>query len=161
LDAADMPALWQVMRRHAMERTAEALGRRERLRDAGQAGEGENLLRFHWAWEKAAVDSLRAFAELPPEVAADAESFLADLRKLAGDGGPAPAAAVAHPDADVVYVRSTDPKGPMTGFGYNYFDDKRQAQGLAKPALADWTGLWGGGDLYLYEALNLVDGKRT
>src|SRR6185295_16303150 len=147
LDAADMPALWQVMRRHAMERTAEALGRRERLRDAGQAGEGENLLRFHWAWEIAAVDSLRAFAELPPEVAADAESFLAGLRKLAGTGGPAPAAAVhLAADADAVYVRSAEPKGAMGGFGYNYLDDKRQALGLPEPALADWKGLWGGGD---------------
>ncbi len=159
LDAADVPALWQVMRRHALERTAEALDRRERLRQAGLAGEGENLLRFHWAWENATVDSLRAFAEIPPEVAADAESFLTGLRKLAGDGGPAPAAA--HLDAGMVYARAAEPKGPMGGFGYNFFDDKRQAQGLPKPALADWDGLWGGGDLYLYEALNLVDGTRT
>ncbi|HYU31769.1 MAG TPA: M28 family peptidase [Thermoanaerobaculia bacterium] len=159
LDAADVPALWQVMRRHALERTAEALARRDRLRTAGQPEEGENVLRFHWAWERAAVDSLRAFAQLPPEVANDAASFLAGLQQLAGSGGPAPAAA--HPDADVVYVRSAEPKGAMSGFGYNYFDDKRQALGLPEPALAGWNGLWGNGDLYLYEALNLVDGKRT
>lgn len=157
LDAADVPALWQVMRRHTLERTAGILARRERLRAAGQAEEGENLLRFHWAWERAAVDSLRAFAVLPPEVAADAESFLAELEKLAGEGGPAPAAA--HADADIVYSRAPEPKGPMTGFGYEYLDDKRQALGLPAPALADWNGLWGGA--YPYEALNLVDGKRT
>ena len=52
LDAADVPALWQVMRRHALERTAKALARRERLRAAGQAEEGDNLLRFHWASER-------------------------------------------------------------------------------------------------------------
>ena len=159
LDADDVPALWQVMRQHALERTAEALRRRELLRAAGQADEGENLLRFHWAKEKATVESIRAFADLPPDVAADAESFLAGLRKLAGDGGPAPAAA--HPDADVVYVRAADPKGPMSGFGYGYFDDKRKASNLPAPALADWKGLWGGGGEYVYEALNLVDGRRT
>jgi aminopeptidase YwaD len=157
LDTADVPALWQVMREHALERTAQALARRERLRAAGQAGEVENLLRFHWAWERAAVDSVRAFAALPPEVAADAERFLADLRKLAGEGGPAPAEA--HPDADVVYSRAAEPKGPMSGFGYGYFEDKRKALSLPEPALADRSGLWGDG--YVYEALNLVDGKRT
>jgi hypothetical protein len=159
LDTADVPALWQVMRRNALERTARVLARRERLQAAGQTEEGDNLLRFHWASERAAVDSIRAFADLPPEVAADAESFLKELQKLAGEGGQAPAAP--HADADVVYKRAPEPKGPMVGFGYEYLADKRQAQGLPAPALADWSGPWGYGGDYLYEALNLVDGKRT
>ena len=49
----------------------------------------------------------------------------------------------------------------MSGFGYGYFEDKRQTLGLPEPALAGWSGLWGGGGEYVYEALNLVDGKRT
>lgn len=159
LDAADVPALWQAMRRHALERTAQVLARSGRLREAGQAAEAESLLRFHWTWERAAVESIRAFAGLPPEVAADAESFLTDLKKLAGEGGPATAAA--HPEADVVYTRAPEPKGPMSGFGYEYFTDKQRAAGLPNPALADWSGLWGDGSLYVYEALNLVNGKRT
>jgi aminopeptidase YwaD len=159
LDAADVPALWQVMQRHALERTARALGRRERLRAAGQPEEGENLLRFHWASERAAVDSIRAFAKLPPEVAADAESFLAALKRLVGGGRLVPA--TSHPAADVVYSRAPEPKGPMSGFGYEYLADKRQALSLPVPALANWSGPWGGGSDYLYEALNLVDGKRT
>jgi hypothetical protein len=136
------------MRRHALERTARTLGRREHLRAAGQAAEGENLLRFHWLSEQAAVESIRAFAPLPPEVATEAETFLTDLKKLAGEGGAAPA--VTHADADVVYTRAAEPKGPMSGFGYGYFEDKRQTLGLPEPALE-----------YVYEALNLVDGKRT
>jgi len=159
LDEADVPALWQVMRQHALERTAGALARRDRLRAAGQPEEAENLLRFHWVYEKATVESIRAFAPLPADVAADAERFLTGLRQVAGEGGPAPRAP--HPDADVVYTRSPEPKGLMNGFGYSYFNDKRQALGLPEPALLGWSGPWGYGDLAAYEALNLVDGTRT
>ena len=56
LGPEEVPALWQVMRRHALERTAAALARRDGLRAAGQAAEGENLLRFHFAYERAAVE---------------------------------------------------------------------------------------------------------
>ena len=49
----------------------------------------------------------------------------------------------------------------MTGFGYGYFDDKRQEKGVAEPALLSYRGLWGGGGEYAYEVLNLVDGRRT
>jgi hypothetical protein len=49
----------------------------------------------------------------------------------------------------------------MGGFGYDYFQDHSKAQGLTPPALLKFTGLWGGGGDYAYEALNLVDGRRT
>jgi aminopeptidase YwaD len=49
----------------------------------------------------------------------------------------------------------------MVVFGYNYFTDKSAEKKLASPALLDFQGLWGGGSLYAYEALNLVDGRRT
>jgi hypothetical protein len=49
----------------------------------------------------------------------------------------------------------------MTGFGYGYLDDKLKEKGTAPPALLTYEGLWGGGGEYAYEALNLVDGKRT
>lgn len=154
LDAADVPELWRVMRRHALERTAEVLRRKERLRGPGEV---ENLLRFHWAWERAAVESIRSFAEVPDATLAEAEAFLSGLRTLAGE--PAPAAASTEPD--VVYRRAPEPKGPMTGFGHSYFEEKRLEKKLPAPGLALWNGLWGGGSDYVYETLNLVDGKRT
>ncbi|HJX27740.1 MAG TPA: M28 family peptidase, partial [Thermoanaerobaculia bacterium] len=157
LDAADVPALWQVMRRHALERTAEALRRRERLRTDGEPGEGENLMRFHWRWERSAVESIRPFAEIPAATLAEADSFLAGLRTLSGE--PAPATASTEPD--IVYRRAPEPKGPMSGFGYGYFEEKRLEKKIPLPALAGTSGLWGGGSDYIYEALNLVDGKRT
>jgi hypothetical protein len=49
----------------------------------------------------------------------------------------------------------------MAGFGYQYLEDKRTQLDLAEPALAGYQGLWGDGAYYTYEALNLVDGKRT
>lgn len=159
LDAAQVPALWEVIRRHALERTAEALARRERLHAAGQTAEGDHLLRFHFSYEAGVLDSIRAFAEVPPAVRQSAESFLADLRRLAGE--PRTAASEATGDGAVVYRRNAEPKGPMNGFGYTYVSDKRRQLGIEEPALLQYQGLWGGGGEYAYEALNLVDGKRT
>jgi hypothetical protein len=49
----------------------------------------------------------------------------------------------------------------MSGFGYDYFQDHLTQQKIAAPALLNRTGLWGAGGDYAYEALNLVDGRRT
>ncbi|MFP5287267.1 MAG: hypothetical protein ACLGI9_16125, partial [Thermoanaerobaculia bacterium] len=49
---------------------------------------------------------------------------------------------------------------PMGGFGYDYFEDKTSAAGIARPALLQRQPLWGEAS-YAYEALNLVDGRRT
>ena len=154
LDASQVPALWEVVRGHALERTAEALGRRAQLRAAGQAAEGDNLLRFHFAYEQGVVDSMATFAEVPAEARRSASTFLAGLRGLVGE-----AAAPTASGESVVYRRAPQPKGPMGGFGYDYFADKTAAQGMTAPALLNDQGLWGDG--YAYEALNLVDGKRT
>lgn len=159
LDAAQVPALWEVIRRHALERTAEALARREQLRAAGQTAEGDHLLRFHFRYEAGAIDSIGAFAEVPPAVRQSAESFLADLRRLAGE--PGTAASEATGDGAAVYRRNAEPKGPMNGFGYTYVSDKRRQLGIEEPALLRYQGLWGASGEYAYEALNLVDGKRT
>jgi aminopeptidase YwaD len=161
LDGAGVPALWGEIRRHALARTAEALARRDQLRAAGQPAEGENLLRFHFASERAVVESISHFAPLSPEVRAETAAFLAGLEALVGaPAGPAPRPS-ASPDAAVVYRRAAAPKGPMVGFGYDYLLDKSAALGLPAPALLHRTGLWGNGAEYAYEALNLVDGRRT
>ncbi|MFL6193934.1 MAG: M28 family peptidase [Thermoanaerobaculia bacterium] len=159
LDASGMPALWEVVRRGALERTAEALARRDRLRAQGEPGEGDNLLRFHFESEEGIVRSLGRFAEPPPQVRAEAEELLAGLRRLVG-GEPVPRPE-GPPEGAVVYRRAASPKGPMGGFGYDYFQDHIAGQGIAAPALLKREGLWGGGGEYAYEALNLVDGRRT
>ena len=158
LDGARITDLWEQIRRHSLERTAEALARRDRLRAMGQAAAGDDLLRFHFAYEEGVVASLAAFADVPATVRQSAAAFLAGLRKLVGEGSASSPASGAEA---VVYHRAAEPKGPMTGFGYGYLDDKLKEKGIAAPALLAYEGLWGGGAEYAYEALNLVDGKRT
>jgi aminopeptidase YwaD len=148
LDSTGMPALWEVVRRGSLERTRQALERRERLE------EGDNLMRFHFEYEAGVLASMARFGEVPPAVRKEAERFLAGLRELVG-------VALASRSAGTVYRRSPEPKGPMGGFGYDYFQDHIAQKGIAAPALLRRTGLWGGGGEYAYEALNLVDGKRT
>ena len=156
LDASQVPALWEVVRRGGLERTAEALARADRLRAAGEGAEADNLLRFHLAQEAAVVESIARFAPVPPAVRQSAAAFLVGLKNLTGSI-PAPTK-----PADPVYRRAAVPKGAMGGFGYDYFEDHFEDHFQdSPPALLKRTGLWGGGAEYAYEALNLVDGRRT
>jgi aminopeptidase YwaD len=122
----------------------------------GEAAEADNLLRFDLAHEAAVVESINRFAAVPPGVRKSADEHLDNLRRLAGV-----TATKAVGTADLIYRRAPDPKGPMGGFGYDYFQDHIARKGIAAPALLSRTGLWGGGAEYAYEALNLVDGRRT
>jgi hypothetical protein len=163
LDSAQVPALWEEVRRHALERTAGALARAAELRSALErdaARDAEDLLRFHIAYEEGVIDSIAAFAAMPPATRDAAAAFLDTLRQIAGVRGGGPLGARAgEAGASAVYRRNPDPKGPMTGFGYSYFEAGRKAQGIAAPALPRRQGLWGAE--YAYEALNLVDGRRS
>jgi hypothetical protein len=63
--------------------------------------------------------------------------------------------------AGPVFARNAEPKGPMSVFGYDYFEDKLGREETRKIRLLGYRGLWGSGDMYAYEVLNFVDGKRT
>ena len=60
-----------------------------------------------------------------------------------------------------VFRRRASLKGPMTAFGYDYFDDHFPATRQRPPGLFVYRGLRGSGSEYAYEVLNLVDGRRT
>ena len=60
----------------------------------------------------------------------------------------------------LVYRRKAQPKGPMSGFGYSWLDDRLEKTGIARPALLDRDGPRDAAS-YAYEALNLVDGHRS
>ncbi len=154
-----IPALHQLMRRHSMERTARMLERAARLRPE----EAGNLVRFHLDYERAVFDSVTRFAEIPKEVSEATDDDLKLLEKLARSAIPVAKekGADAEPDARIVYQRALAPRGPMSGFGYDYFEDHAAKAGIPRPGLLDFKGAWGGGGEYAYEALNLIDGVRT
>ncbi len=169
---APAPALWEVIRRHSLERTAAALARHARLAAlAPGSGEAANLLDFHFRSERRIAGSVAGFAAPPASARAAADPFLAGLERLtraaAGEQKPEqkpepePAAAAAAADRSPVYRRRPAPKGPLVGFGYGLLADRLARQGLPTPALLAREGLWGDGSLYAYEALNLVDGERS
>ena len=62
--------------------------------------------------------------------------------------------------SSAVYARNPDPKGPMTGFGYSWLDDRLEQASLPRPALLDRAAPRDGAS-FAYEALNLVNGSRT
>jgi len=62
---------------------------------------------------------------------------------------------------EIFYVRTSQSKGPMAVFGYDYFADHAKAAGVATPKLLGYEGLWGAGEEYAYEVLNFADGKRN
>jgi aminopeptidase YwaD len=59
-----------------------------------------------------------------------------------------------------VYRRVPELKGPMDGFGYSWLDDHLKRAGLEKPALLSREPVRDGPS-FGYEALNLVDGRRS
>lgn len=79
-------------------------------------------------------------------------------------GAVAPArhpASKAAGDAAIVVHRRREPRGPLVVFGYDYFAEHLKAAGGKTPALLSYTGSWGAGEEYAYEALNLADGTRN
>jgi len=86
---------------------------------------------------------------------------------LARDGVPrsAPPAAAPGPAGDgeglLVFRRVSTPRGPMSVFGYDYFDDHAKQARLPRPKLLDFEGPRVGGGYYAFEARNFADGHRT
>ena len=64
-------------------------------------------------------------------------------------------------DGVLRYQRNAQPKGPLAVFGYDYFEEHFKTTGLPTPKLLSYRGLWGGGEEYAYETLNLADGTRN
>jgi hypothetical protein len=64
-------------------------------------------------------------------------------------------------DALLLFQRIVRAKGPMSVFGYDYFEDKFGEEKAAKLKLLSFRGLRGSGGDYAYEVLNFVDGQRN
>jgi hypothetical protein len=66
-----------------------------------------------------------------------------------------------EPRKATVYKRNDEIKGTMNAFGYSYLDANISEQNKTKLGLRSYQGEFASGGTYAYEALNLVDGKRS
>jgi hypothetical protein len=92
------------------------------------------------------------------------ERQVTDSLTAFGTEQPAQNKAKASSDGTPVFRRRPEPRGPLSVFGYDYFEDHARAAGVATPKLLSYTGDGKSGpdeEGYAYEALNLVDGKRS
>ena len=62
---------------------------------------------------------------------------------------------------ETVYARNQDVQGPMRAFGYSFIDDKLGVAAAGDLLLANHSTPYGGSGMFVYEALNFVDGQRT
>lgn len=151
---ADAAWVWGAVQRESLRRTASMLERRARL----DAAEAANLVRFHLAFERDVAASMGRFLAVPAATRRATGAFLRHLEAMVGGPG-APATRVSAGDAALVYRRNPALKGPMRVFGYSYFE--AHYRGGAPPALLAAAPPGGDEGVYAYEALNLVDGRRT
>ncbi len=149
-----VPELLAVVRRHALERMAAALGRAAEL----PKDEAANLLRHHAAYEQAVLQSIGAFAPWPVESHDTLAAMYDEITALIAAGSAEEADSSTE---DEVCIRSQQPKGPLWGFGYSWFEDRIERTGRERPTLLSYQGRWGSGSEYAFEILNLVDGQRT
>ncbi len=138
VEQSDTPALERLQMREADFRQAEVVRRMGELSEA----DGANAMAMHTDHEVALELSLQRFGLVVGEP--DRE-------------GAAPVSAGA---LGTVYRRDPKLKGPMDGFGYSWLDDQLAKAKLEKPALLSREPAWEGPS-FGYEALNLVDGRRS
>ncbi|MEO5972894.1 MAG: M28 family peptidase [Sphingomicrobium sp.] len=140
LGQGDVPALQAAMQAEMLDQRA-AMFRRIASMPAADAG---LIARQGAMAELAGLQSLARFG----------------LRPFTEQPAPTSVITVSTGPGALVYRRKSQPKGPMDGFGYSWLDDRLEQTGLARPALlAREAGR--GVPSFGYEALNLVDGRRS
>ena len=149
----DVPGILKLLRRNALQRSSELLERRNSL----NANDAAAVTNVHFTLERRKVHSVEPFANLAESDHEAAVKFLNELQALVAT------AETASDDArnDVVYARNPDIEGPMGAFGYSYLSDKYGADEMATLRLRSHSTPYGSGGMFVYEALNFVDGKRT
>jgi len=154
LRSSDTETVVSIVQAAALRRTATMLENRKGL----DQKEAANLTRWHLDSEWSVIESIRAFADLPPDVKLTASRFLLQLESMLGKPERLRRPAVA---GDAVFRRNPKLKGPMEAFGFDY---AREGLGEAKYKslrLLEYAGPRGSGEDYSYEVLNLADGRRS
>jgi hypothetical protein len=151
LRSSDVAALWSAMEAAATRRAGVVLERRASL----PPDEGAVLTRVFLDTERGAFASIGAFAPVPDSVSRAAAQFFQRLGAMLAASGAAPKRTG---NAALVFTRVPGVNGPMSVFGYDYLGAHLTGP---PPKLLDYRGLRGNGSEYGYEALSLVNGKRT
>ncbi len=153
LSDADVPAVMAMLKRNALQRSAALAERR-----AGMAAiDAVAATRVHFTLERRKVHSVEPFATLVESDHEHMVDWLADLERLLATPEPR----IPSQRDEKIYARNPDIQGPMRAFGYSYLEDKFGVDNVSALALMNHSTLWGSSGMFTYEALNLVDGKRT
>ena len=149
-------AIYHLLRMRTFRTADEIHHKREQISDACEGGEVE---RFEMEQVRPMVESVKRLAPDIKEMrwltiskvgaTLDNNSEGRCLKTILIVGGTA------------IFKRKLEPKGPLVAFGYDYFEDKAKAAGIATPRLMSYEGLWGSGEEYAYEVLNFADGNRN
>jgi aminopeptidase YwaD len=140
IDQEDVPALEQAMRAEMLERRANKL----RTTMGMQPVDAQLVMKHADRSEIDEAGSLSRFGLYAPTLPSPRVQAVGAFAT-----GPGP-----------IYRRKDEPKGPMNGFGYSWLDDRLERTGLKRPALIDRVAPRDAAS-FAYEALNLVDGRRS
>lgn len=144
--------VFELLKAASLKRTGAML---ERMAMLDNEEDRENLKYHHWQYEMGVIADMDHYGLTSKTLQKQGLNFLKDMVKIWGQGK------AANGSSARVYTRSASPKGPMSVFGYNYFNDKYGAEKAAKLKVFSFSGIWGGGGAYAYEILNLVNGSRS
>ena len=113
-----------------------------------------DAVKFQLWYEHAVFDSLEKYFKVPDETKNQFSTFIGKIQNLMErETTPVQVSG----DATIVFSRNNKVKGPMAVFGYNYLEDHygiEKAKALRLPELDN-------AEIYEYEVLNFVDGKRN
>lgn len=135
--------LISMMESASMKRASKVLGKNN-----------NDAVKFQLWYERAVFDSLEKYFKVPDETKNQFSDFIGKIQNLMEHGS---APVQASGDAAIVFSRNNKVKGPMEVFGYNYLQDhygSEKTKALRLPELDS-------GEIYEYEVLNFVDGKRN
>ena len=149
----NVPDVMSLLKRNALQRSATLAARRVTL----PAIDAAAVTRTHFDLERRKVHSIKSFGELSESDHQSAVDFLDKLQALMVT--PEPSIFIERDTS--VYKRNPEIQGPMHAFGYSYLEEKLGREELAALSLPRHSTRYGGGGMFAYEALNLVDGKRT
>lgn len=146
----DLPAVGDVIRQRSLVRVAELQVKRHLVSEA----ERTNLIHQAISFEQAVAASVSRFVEVGESYQQAQSRHLDAVTQILESSEQSSEDNSASP----VYQRNSAIAGPMSVFGYDYFDDHYPAD-ATPPGLLQYQGIWGGG--YSYEVLNLVNGERS